>query len=154
MKVSNCKAPSFRGATHFDRASASCACLETLAASSSPNCVKTLNRTMFTSRRIHNRFIVFTESFKERSVWCHSNKLAGSIEALLAFGFCSCSRKSTVQFLFRIWFAFVCLIGLFSLLFHLQLLFGVASKTSSDNLGDAIQFLREFDHEAAEMCNR
>lgn len=27
-------------------------------------------------------------------------------------------------------------------------------KTPSDNLGDAIQFLHEFDREAAEMCNR
>lgn len=29
----------------------------------------------------------------------------------------------------------------------------ILEQTSSDNLADAIQFLREFDHEAAEMCN-
>lgn len=135
---------------HFDARHIS---IEALAARSSPNCVKTLFRTMFTLRRIHNRFIVFTESFKERSVWCHSNKVAKSIEALLAFfGFCSCSQECVkerssipIQNMICLLFALICL---FSLLFHLQ------PKTSSDNLGDAIQFLREFDHEAAEMCNR
>jgi hypothetical protein len=34
------------------------------------------------------------------------------------------------------------------------LFFCLFSKTPSDNLGDAVQFLREFDREAAEMCNR
>lgn len=34
------------------------------------------------------------------------------------------------------------------------ILFWVMSKTASDNLNDAIQFMREYDREAAEMCNR
>lgn len=34
------------------------------------------------------------------------------------------------------------------------LFFWVMSKTASDNLNDAIQFMREYDREAAEMCNR
>ena len=32
--------------------------------------------------------------------------------------------------------------------------FWVMSKTASDNLNDAFQFMREYDREAAEMCNR
>lgn len=48
----------------------------------------------------------------------------------------------------RLWL-FLCL---FLICYSFRLLH--STKTTSDNLGDAIQFLREFDHEAAEMCNR
>lgn len=42
-----------------------------------------------------------------------------------------------------------------SFILTFMILFLMVSKTpSDDNLGDAIQFLQEFDREAAEMCNR
>lgn len=151
MKVSNCKAPSLCCATHFDRASASRFSRQEV---SPPTAWK-----RFSERCLHREeyTIALSYSLNRLKSARYDVTPIKSLDRSKPFSLLAFVRahrnvsKSAVQFLFRIWFVFVCL--------NLSLLTSLPpstshSKTSSDNLGDAIQFLREFDHEAAEMCNR